>query len=149
MDRRDFLGWTGRAAGAALAAISSAVTASGCAVSGLTVRPVVIRDRRILLPKADLPEPGDRGGVVQLTHPQLPLPVFLVLDPIDPPMALSAECMHMGCPVEFNTDGFICHCHGSAYRRDGTVANGPAARPLRRLDVREESDRYVITLPAS
>lgn len=50
----------------------------------------------------------------------------------------SAECTHTGCIVASVTDGLIvCPCHGSRYHLDGTVANGPAPRPLRRRTVRQ------------
>jgi Rieske Fe-S protein len=44
---------------------------------------------------------------------------------------LSAVCTHTGCIVDKVADGLIqCPCHGSRYRLDGTVAGGPAPRPL-------------------
>ena len=44
---------------------------------------------------------------------------------------LSAVCTHTGCIVDKVADGLIqCPCHGSRYRLDGTVANGPAPRAL-------------------
>jgi Rieske Fe-S protein len=50
----------------------------------------------------------------------------------------SAECTHTGCIVASVTDGLIvCPCHGSRYHLDGTVANGPAPRPLRPRTVRQ------------
>ncbi|MEU8764022.1 Rieske (2Fe-2S) protein [Streptomyces sp. NPDC048659] len=46
--------------------------------------------------------------------------------------AFSAVCTHQGCLVDRVADGTIdCPCHGSKYRvADGTVAAGPAPRPL-------------------
>jgi Rieske Fe-S protein len=44
---------------------------------------------------------------------------------------LSAVCTHTGCIVDKVADGLIeCPCHGSRYHLDGSVANGPAPRPL-------------------
>src|SRR5689334_7995203 len=44
---------------------------------------------------------------------------------------LSAVCTHTGCIVDKVADGLIeCPCHGSRYHLDGTVAKGPAPRPL-------------------
>jgi Rieske Fe-S protein len=46
--------------------------------------------------------------------------------------AFSAVCTHRGCTVGSVSDGKIhCPCHGSAFNvTDGSVANGPAAKPL-------------------
>lgn len=46
--------------------------------------------------------------------------------------AFSAVCTHMGCIVSSVADGTIdCACHGSEFRiADGSVAKGPATRPL-------------------
>ncbi|MGV0850898.1 QcrA and Rieske domain-containing protein [Mycolicibacterium phlei] len=45
--------------------------------------------------------------------------------------AFSATCTHAGCTVNEIIDGTIaCPCHGSRFRLDGSVANGPATKPL-------------------
>ena len=46
--------------------------------------------------------------------------------------AFSAVCTHRGCTVDSVSGGKIhCPCHGSAYNvADGSVANGPASKPL-------------------
>jgi Rieske Fe-S protein len=46
--------------------------------------------------------------------------------------AFSAVCTHFGCTVGSISGGKIhCPCHGSAYNlADGSVANGPAPKPL-------------------
>ena|ERR1700757_3397136 len=44
---------------------------------------------------------------------------------------LSSTCTHAGCTVSEVAGGTInCPCHGSKYNLDGSVANGPASRPL-------------------
>jgi nucleotide-binding universal stress UspA family protein/nitrite reductase/ring-hydroxylating ferredoxin subunit len=45
---------------------------------------------------------------------------------------LSAKCKHMGCTVGWNSGEktWDCPCHGSRYRFDGTVIQGPAQRDL-------------------
>ncbi|MFF3437869.1 Rieske (2Fe-2S) protein [Streptosporangium sp. NPDC002721] len=52
--------------------------------------------------------------------------------------AFSAKCTHQGCPVSTIRGGTInCACHGSRFRiTDGSVAKGPAKRPLARKKIR-------------
>lgn len=52
--------------------------------------------------------------------------------------AFSAKCTHQGCPVSTIRGGTInCPCHGSKFRiADGSVARGPAKRPLARKKIK-------------
>ena len=42
-----------------------------------------------------------------------------------------SKCTHKGCAVNKIANGTIdCPCHGSKFNLDGTVAHGPATKPL-------------------
>jgi nitrite reductase/ring-hydroxylating ferredoxin subunit len=49
-------------------------------------------------------------------------------------LVFAARCTHLGCRITGSSEGLlVCPCHGSKFRADGSVASGPAARPLERL----------------
>ena len=51
--------------------------------------------------------------------------------------ALSPVCTHMGCHVSWNPAerSWDCPCHGSRFRGDGAVIQGPATRDLAKRDL--------------
>jgi menaquinol-cytochrome c reductase iron-sulfur subunit len=51
---------------------------------------------------------------------------------VEPYIALSSRCMHLGCPVRWTSaaNRFICPCHGGVYSFTGAVSGGPPVRPL-------------------
>ncbi|WP_107655185.1 Rieske (2Fe-2S) protein [Nocardia suismassiliense] len=56
-------------------------------------------------------------------------------------VGLSSVCTHAGCKVASVSGGTInCTCHGSRYRLDGSVSNGPAVKPLPAKPVRVVGD---------
>ena len=67
----------------------------------------------------------------------------------DTAAAFSAKCTHMGCTVKPAGAELDCPCHGSKYNAvTGEVINGPATRPLPKIDV-QVSNGQVVTGAAS
>ncbi len=59
--------------------------------------------------------------------------------------AFSTKCTHKGCAVNAVANGTIdCPCHGSKFNLDGTVAHGPATKPLESKAVSVEGDDIVL-----
>ena len=58
----------------------------------------------------------------------------------------SAKCTHKGCMVDKVADGTIdCPCHGSKFNLDGSVANGPAQKPLESENISVQGDTIVLS----
>ncbi|MFF7198378.1 Rieske (2Fe-2S) protein [Streptomyces sp. NPDC008079] len=60
--------------------------------------------------------------------------------------AFSSTCTHSGCQVGSVSDGTInCPCHGSKFHvADGSVASGPATRPLPSENVTVSGDQVML-----
>ncbi|MFI6485438.1 Rieske (2Fe-2S) protein [Nonomuraea sp. NPDC050663] len=61
--------------------------------------------------------------------------------------AFSATCTHQGCTVASVSDGTInCPCHGSTFNiADGSVANGPAQKPLPEMGINVDGDSITLS----
>lgn len=55
-------------------------------------------------------------------------------------VAFSKICTHQQCLTDVRNNRFECPCHGSVFRNDGAVINGPAEQPLQRLGVAVNGD---------
>jgi glycine/D-amino acid oxidase-like deaminating enzyme/nitrite reductase/ring-hydroxylating ferredoxin subunit len=55
----------------------------------------------------------------------------------------SAVCTHVGCIVHWNSfeQCWDCPCHGSQFLPDGSVLNGPAVRPLAKIEQPADNKR--------
>ncbi|MCS6885461.1 MAG: Rieske (2Fe-2S) protein [Acidobacteriota bacterium] len=56
----------------------------------------------------------------------------------------SAVCPHEGCSVDYEASAFVCRCHASYWKDDGTRTSGPSPRNLDRLDYRIVGDRLEV-----
>lgn len=61
-------------------------------------------------------------------------------------IAYALYCTHLGCPIHWIATAkiFLCPCHGSVFNADGTVAGGPAPRPLFHYNVRVQGGNVQI-----
>lgn len=61
-------------------------------------------------------------------------------------IAYAIYCTHLGCPIHWLAEAkiFLCPCHGSVFNADGTVAGGPAPRPLFTYNVRVQGGHVEI-----
>ena len=68
------------------------------------------------------------GGVIVTAHG-----VVVTRPAAHEVQAFATLCPHRGCRVRAVAAGTInCFCHGSRFRPDGTVIEGPALAPLKR-----------------
>jgi cytochrome b6-f complex iron-sulfur subunit len=63
-------------------------------------------------------------------------------------VALSMECTHWGCDVDWDMKKgrFECPCHGSLFDPHGKVLEGPADEPLATYAVAESEEGIVVRL---
>jgi menaquinol-cytochrome c reductase iron-sulfur subunit len=65
---------------------------------------------------------------------------------IQPYVAISTRCAHLGCPVRYiqASQKFLCPCHGGIYGFQGEVQGGPPVRPLDRFYTRVINGRVQV-----
>lgn len=74
--------------------------------------------------------------------------VLVVRNPDDPNaiLAVNPVCTHDGCDVKWETDDkeFKCPCHDAEFATDGQVKKGPAKKPLRVYEAKQEGDAILV-----
>lgn len=58
--------------------------------------------------------------------------------------ALSLVCTHLGCTVNVTSNSLVCPCHGSVFNRQGEPLQGPAVKPLPRLELQDQGNSVVV-----
>lgn len=60
--------------------------------------------------------------------------------------ALLSVCTHLGCITRWQSgqNKFKCFCHGSGFRKTGEHFEGPAPRPLERLNIRLDGQGQIV-----
>ncbi|SEH90685.1 Rieske [2Fe-2S] domain-containing protein [Mycolicibacterium rutilum] len=133
MDRKHFL------IGAGLGA--AATTLAACSTYG----------KKPEAPPADTPTGSTAAANVLTKTSDVPVGAGVIVDEVvvtQPTagefLAFSTTCTHAGCAVNKVADGLIqCPCHGSRFNLDGSVAKGPASRPLQTETVSVQGDSIV------
>ena len=121
LSRREFIVGTAACAGA---------LCTGCVM--LNPAPTFVADAEGLIEiPPELEEPGSQ---IKVKLPTVDEPVLVWRTP-DGYGALSVVCTHRGCEVSYNgkENTIDCPCHGSRFKTDGSVMNGPAKRPLKQF----------------
>jgi cytochrome b6-f complex iron-sulfur subunit len=74
--------------------------------------------------------------------------VLLIRDTASTVKGFNARCTHLNCHVQYDEDGqrLACLCHGSRYKLDGTVIEGPAEKRLKTYTVRLRGDAVEVML---
>jgi cytochrome b6-f complex iron-sulfur subunit len=134
MDRRTFMSWVGL--GLLANSLPVAITAS-------------IKTK----PRADGFVPVgtlkqlQSDGVIQVPK-FVAGPLLAIRNPQDTKklVAVNATCTHRGCKVNWQAKSkqFACRCHGSAFKFDGSVVNGPASKPLASFKVKVEGNSVLV-----
>ncbi|NJN37800.1 MAG: ubiquinol-cytochrome c reductase iron-sulfur subunit [Acaryochloridaceae cyanobacterium CSU_3_4] len=154
MDRRTFLSWVGVGTLAsslpvAIVACTSSETSNSEAspeTSDTTASAPAKANPEGFVEVGKLSELKDTGFVKQKDFEGAPL--LVILDPKDQTKAVAFknQCTHNGCAVDWKAkEGvLVCPCHGSKYKPDGTVANGPATGSLPTYTAKIEGEAVLV-----
>jgi Rieske Fe-S protein len=128
------------------------ITAAGCpllfencAGGGAIYRAKLI-DNTIAIPKREIEHLKTTHGYLTVRESSLPGAVILRFVDDEGLVALHNICSHRGCEVQPLPNAFECPCHGSEYDVHGNVLDGPARLPLKRFEVEERPDVWIIKI---
>jgi cytochrome b6-f complex iron-sulfur subunit len=148
MDRRTFLSWVSVGALAsslpvALAACTSEKTDTTAAKPSDSAVPARSDGFTVVGTVKDL----DTAGFIQNKNFTAG-PLLVIHSSTDKSklVAVNSTCTHKGCTVEWKKDAkeLVCPCHGSQFKGDGSVAKGPASKPLATFTVKTEGDSVLV-----
>lgn len=131
--------WTSRRRTVLVGAGLGAVTAVLAACSSYGKKPAAEQSSPATSESAPDGGPGSGAAAQPLTTTaEVPVGSGVIVDDVvvTQPAAgdykgFSAVCPHAGCTVSEVVDGtIVCPCHGSKFNLDGSVAKGPATKPL-------------------
>ena len=96
--------------------------------------------KKIFVGKNEIPS----GGVKTIIYNNIP--AIIINRPDKGFIALSRECTHLGCIVEYDhgKQRLICPCHAGSYDLEGAVISGPPPKPLTAIPLKIEGENLVI-----
>ncbi len=142
MDRRSFIK---KSSSFALASSCGASLLVGCQTSP-NIKTTLLKtqqNNKIIAHKTVLE--NDDFAILQATT--VKAPIFLHQQKNGKYIALLLSCTHQKCTVSVTPDKLVCPCHGAKFDKQGTVLQGPADKNLLALELSEQGNEIVISLP--
>ena len=102
----------------------------------------------VRVPLSDAKVLNEPGGQMVVAIAGEPTEVLIFKRPDQSLAALSVECPHFGCDVDYvlSQDAINCPCHGSRFSVTGELLEGPAEEGLKRYDIARVDDALLINL---
>lgn len=146
MDRRTFLSWVGVGTLASSLPVVLAACTSSDSPEASTPESSPAANADGFTEVGTLADLESAGSIVQEDFAGAPLIVILNPEDKTQVVAFKNKCSHQQCPVDWNAEGgtLDCGCHGSKFKADGTVANGPAKDPLPTYEAKLEGDTVLV-----
>ncbi|MBZ8182279.1 MAG: Rieske 2Fe-2S domain-containing protein [Oscillatoria sp. PMC 1051.18] len=150
MDRRKFLGWVGvgflaSSLPVAIAACNNETTSEPEATQPSPKLEIDKTIREDGFQAFGTPEELQNGGIILDEQAD----VLILSNPEDNSLAaVNPLCTHRGCTVEWKASEKIlsCPCHDSQFTPTGEVITGPAERPLKTYEVKQEDNLVLVKI---